>query len=94
MYNIHKSQNESGVFINSMQYCACVDKMDILNWRYDFEKVANHADKLLSTIEIAKMIKWDPKLVIGMITNVIFLAGATKIFNFKDHKFNYVYDKK
>ena len=79
---------------NSMQYCACVDKMDILKWRYDFEKAVNHANKLLSIIKIAKMIKWDPKLVIGTITNVIFLAGAIKIFNFKDHKFNYVYDKK
>ena len=68
--------------------------MDILNWRYDFEKVTNHANKLLSIIEMAKMIKWDSKLVIGTITNVIFLAGATKTFNFKDHKFNYVYDKK
>ena len=77
-----------------MQYCACVDKMDILNWRYDFENIANHANKLLSLIEMAKMIKWDSKLVIGTITNVTFLAGATKIFNFKDHKFNYVYDKK
>ena len=36
-----------GVFINSMQYCASVDKTDILDWRYDFEKVANHANKLL-----------------------------------------------
>ena len=46
--------------------------MVIFNWRYDFEKVENHANKLLSIIEIAKMIKWDPKLVIGTITNVIF----------------------
>ena len=68
--------------------------MDILNWRYDFEKVTNHANKLLSIIEMAKMIKWGSKLVIGTITNVNLLAGATKIFNFKDHKFNYVYDKK
>ena len=68
--------------------------MDISNWRYDFEKFTNHANKLLSIIEMAKMIKWDSKLVIGTITNVILLAGATKIFNFKDHKFNYVYDKK
>ena len=68
--------------------------MDILNWRYDFEKVTNHANKLLSIIEMAKMIKWGIKLVIGTITNVIFLAGATKTFNFKGHKFNYVHDKK
>ena len=35
--------------------------MDILNWRYDLEKVTNHANKLLSIIEMAKMMKWGSK---------------------------------
>ena len=56
--------------------------MDTLNWRNDFEKVTNHANKLLPIIEMAKMIKWGSKLVIGTITNVIFFSRCDQNLQF------------